>query len=118
MTSPVGIDGLLQILMGGSVAENARSKLYQTLLDVFPAETLCFLSRSAYNETDGMETIRRLAMPKLLDGILFGCMKKYYAFLAVSALFSFVERDVGVVLTPHTLMFSVKPGDGALSLGT
>lgn len=107
----------LRILMCSSATENHRSKLYQTLLDVFPLDSLCFLTRSDFNEGKGRDVLERLCVPKLLDGVLFGCTKKYYAYSAVSALFHFIERELNLSLVSRSLKFVVKPSDGTLSLG-
>lgn len=107
----------LRILMCSSATENHRSKLYQTLLDVFPLDSLCFLTRSDFNESKGREVIERLCLPKSLDGIMFGCNKKYYAFSAVSALFYFLEHELNMSFTSRSMKFVVKPSDGTLSLG-
>ena len=96
--------------MCSSATENYRSKLYQTLLDVFPLDSLCFLNRSHFNE--------RLCLPKSLDGVMFGCAKKYYAYSAISALFQFLENEQGMTLASRSMKFIVKPSDGTLSLGT
>ena len=107
----------LRILMCSSATENHRSKLYQTLLDVFPLDSLCFLTRSDFNEGKGRDVLERLCIPKLLDGVLFGCTKKYYAYSAVSALFFFLEHELNLSLSSRSLKFTVSPSDGTLSLG-
>ena len=104
--------------MCSSATENHRSKLYQTLLDVFPLDSLCFLTRADFNELKGREVIERLCLPKALDGVMFGCSKKYYAFSAVSALFYFLENELGMSFASRSMKFLVKPSDGTLSLGT
>ena len=107
----------LRVLMCSSATENHRSKLYQTLLDVFPLDSLCFLTRADFNDTKGREVIERLCLPKSLDGIMFGCNKKYYAFSAVSALFYFLEHELNMSFSSRSMKFVVKPSDGTLSLG-
>lgn len=107
----------LRILMCSSSTENHRSKLYQTLLDVFPLDSLCFMNRSDFNEGKGREVIDRLCLEKTVEGVLFGCSKKYYAFSAISALFYFLEHDLGMSLSSKTIKFIAKPSDGTLSLG-
>ena len=103
--------------MCSSATENHRSKLYQTLLDVFPLDSLCFLTRADFNEVKGREVIERLCLTKSLDGVLFGFSKKYYAFAAVSALFYFLEHELGMSFASRSMKFLVKPSDGTLSLG-
>lgn len=107
----------LRILMCSSSTENHRSKLYQTLLDVFPLDSLCFINRSDFNEGKGREVIERLCLIKNLEGVLFGCSKKYYSLSSVSALFYFLEHDLGMSLLPKTIKFVANPSDGTLSLG-
>lgn len=107
----------LRIIMCSSATENHRSKLYQTLLDVFPLDSLYFLSRGDFNESKGIETIERLCVPKSLEGIMFGCAKKYYAYSAVAALFCFLENGLSMSFSSKSMKFLVKPSDGTLSLG-
>ncbi len=103
--------------MCSSATENYRSKLYQTLMDVFPLDSLSFLSRGDFNEGKGRETIERLCVPKSLDGIMFGCAKKYYAYSAVAALFCFLEHELSMSFSTKSMKFLVRPSDGTLSLG-
>ena len=103
--------------MCSSATENHRSKLYQTLLDVFPLECLSFLSRGDFNETKGKEVIERLCVPKSLDGVMFGCAKKYFAFSAVAALFCFLENELSMSFSSKSMKFLMNPSDGTLSLG-
>lgn len=107
----------LRILMCSSATENHRSKLYQTLLDVFPLDSLCFLNRCNFNEVKGREIIERLALTKSLDSVMFGCAKKYFTFSAVSALFFFLEQELSMTFSSNSIKFVVKPSDGTLSLG-
>lgn len=107
----------LRILMCSSATENYRSKLYQTLLNVFPLDSICFLNRCDFNEGKGREVIERLAFTKSLDSVLFACSKKYYAFSAVSALFFFIEHELSMSFSAKSIKFIVKPSDGTLSLG-
>lgn len=103
--------------MCSSSAENHRSKLYQNLLDVYPLDTICFLNRGDFNESKGREILERLALKDSLEGIIFGCLKKYFAFSAISALFRFLEHDLSMEFSSKTIKFVIKPSDGTLSLG-
>lgn len=107
----------LRILMCSSSTENHRSKLYQTLLDVFPLEALAFLSRGDFNEIKGREVIERLCVPKSFDGVMFGCAKKYFSYSAVAALFCFLENELSMSFSSKSMKFLVKSSDGTVSLG-
>ena len=108
----------MRILMCSSSSENHRSKLYEALLDFYELETICFLHRSDFREEYGKRVIERLGIKSDVESILFGFSKKYYALSAASALFHFLEQDMGLSFSSGTLKFHTVPGDGILSLGS
>lgn len=107
----------MRILICSSASENHRSKLYETLLDCYALDTICFMNRSDFREDCGKRVIERLGLRSDVDSILFGFSKKYFALSATSALFHFLEQDMGLSFSVGTLRFQTVPSDGILSLG-
>lgn len=103
--------------MCSSTSENSRSKLYHTLLEIIPIESVHFMSRNEFNEIKGKETIERLCTKKQMESVLFGCAKKYFAFASISAMFAFVELELSVNFSENSLKFAIKSFDGILSIG-
>lgn len=107
----------LRIIICSSASENHRSKLYETLLDFYELESICFMNRSDFREDHGKRSIERLGLRGDVESISFGFSKKYYALSAASALFHFLEQDMGLLFSSGTIKFQIVPSDGILSLG-
>lgn len=75
------------------------------------------MNRSDFNEDKGLKYIQTLGTEKCLQSVLFACDKKYYAFSATSALFSYLEQQVSVTFHRKSILFETKSIQGPVFIG-
>ena len=104
-------------MLADASVQNQKSKVYQVISSVFPEDALYFANRSVFNEDQGLKCVKRLALKSSIESVVFGSCKKYFAYSAVSALFSFLEQELSLEFPQNTIKFSTSCTDGSISVG-
>lgn len=97
--------------------DSTESGLLAALQDVLVDDVICFLPRSDFNENLGMKWLNQLATKESAQSMKIGLQKKYFAFAAISALFTFIQNVVGLDIEPNVVQFNVAAGCDIIPLG-
>ena len=94
----------------------AGGRLVSLLAELMPDLAVVSVSRSDYDDSLGLATLRKLALKQDMP-IVESCLEgKYYALAAVNALFSNLETEHDCTFYGNTLKFHVASGEGAMLL--
>eukprot|EP01134_Creolimax_fragrantissima_P004626 CFRG4626T1 len=83
----------MEIIMPNTACMNGKtSHMYRVLSENFPDVSIMTVSRSYFNESKGLEIIRRLCQADVLSSVEIEISSKYYCLATAAALLKYVEH--------------------------
>ncbi|KAF9575457.1 MutS protein msh4 [Mortierella alpina] len=95
----------VEILVPTTAVEPVLSKLVKIIKESVPASTITPVARRYFNDTAGMDYIKRYIIKENSTSLLLGIAEKYFCLAATAAVLRYIEESRNATFLNHSVKF-------------
>lgn len=107
---------LLQILVPNTFVTAVNNRLLDKLKEQFKNVNITAVSRSSFNNTNGLRVIKKICLSEF-NSVIMIIQHRYYALTAASALINYIENVLNVIYAFNTLKVEYQELEGYAIIG-